>query len=126
MKVDPRAFFTGIGILAVIATALFFTGKKILRLFASILLGLIILDLLLIFVPSRLTEDAWWILHLPSAAILGFDEILERHGLFISTICHFADLILWSAVIIAPLMIREYLQRKAGNSKWSREKFHAP
>ena len=126
MKVDPRAFFTGIGILAVIATALFFTGKKILQLFASILLGLIILDLLLIFVPSRLTEEAWWILHLPSAAILGFDEILERHGLFISTIFHFADLILWSAVIIAPLTIREYLQRKTKSSKWSREKFHAP
>jgi hypothetical protein len=42
------------------------------------------------------TWGLWMTAHLPSIAVLGVDEIVERHGVFISTAAHFADLLLWA------------------------------
>jgi hypothetical protein len=42
------------------------------------------------------TWGLWMTAHLPSIVALGVDEIVERHGVFISTAAHFADLLLWA------------------------------
>ena len=62
------------------------------------------------------TWGLWMTAHIPSMAALGMDEIVERHGVVISTLGHLADLLLW-----ASLMTLVYRQvERAGGIEGSR------
>jgi hypothetical protein len=104
MKVDYTAFLISSGVLVYISMMLFCIRKRLLRIFLSIFIGFIVLEFLLPFLG--IGQGLWWCIHLPSVIILGVDETLERHGVFISTFFHFADLILWSAILMIPVALK--------------------
>lgn len=62
------------------------------------------------------TWGLWMAAHLPSIAALGVDEIVERHGVFISTAAHLADLLLWAGGMTLVYRAVELAERRKGRT----------
>jgi hypothetical protein len=115
MKVDNAGFHVGLGILASVDFILFIKARKRLKLFSIILFGFLCLEIILQYIPSKVAWSLWWFIHIPSAVILG-DEIFERFGIIISTAAHLLDLVLWSAMIMIPMLVNYYIECRSDNS----------
>ncbi|MBP7830720.1 MAG: hypothetical protein KA248_12470 [Kiritimatiellae bacterium] len=104
MRVDQT--ITNITLVAMIpaAVALFATRKAWLKSYSIVLFALTIVDLL-----ANVTGHGgllWWSpIHWPSSLVLGFDEIVENHGVITTTAGYVADLLIWSAIIAGGLAI---------------------
>ena len=110
-KVDAETLAVGLGAFAGLAVLLRLATGRFWRLLSVTLLVLAAVETPLYFselltplgllpYPAILAlGSTWWCLHLPSALLLGGDEILERHGLLLSTVAHLADLLLWGTLI---------------------------
>jgi hypothetical protein len=114
-KVDDRALVAGLTGMAALAAFLRVNRSSFLRLLGRAVLCFIGLELVLVVVGGEVLGSLWWAIHLPSALLLGVDEILERNGLVVSTLAHFADLLLWSAVAAAALSIQRRRYAVASN-----------
>ena len=97
-KVNERALYAGIASLAIAGVALRAAGPRSLRRFATALLCFAGLEALLVLLGGKVAGSIWWLLHAPSALLLGVDEILERYGPVVSTLAHLGDLVLWSVI----------------------------
>lgn len=111
MKCDLTAVSIVTGAFIPIAGGLFWLRRRALQFFAMHLAFLSVLDLLLVWVGVG--ERLWWLIHFPSDILLGFDEILERHGLLVSTIAHVGDLVFWAGLFTLPIAIRIACQTNA-------------
>ena len=113
MRVDPATVQIATSALIPATAALACIRLRLLQIFAVHLFGFLVLDGVLLFLGFG--GELLWVIHMPSAAVLGWDEILERHGVWVSTILHFADLVFWSAILSIPMAVqlsRERTQRQ--------------
>lgn len=109
MRLDPT--ITNIALTGLVAASvgIFATGRKFFRSWAMTLFTLALLDLLANLFGFG--PIFWWSpLHFPSTFALGFDEIVENHGVITTTIGYVLDLVLWSVVIA--LGIRMWKRRR--------------
>jgi hypothetical protein len=109
MKINPTAVNITCAVLLPIAASLIHIRKRTIRIFATFLLGFLILEITQNLIGVG--EALWWIIHTPSVIALG-DEIVERHGILISTAGHVADLFLWSAVFSLPIAFKAHKAEK--------------
>src|SRR5437879_1218592 len=98
MKIDPHSVYVGMGVVGIVAGGLGVWRRKLARLFAVCLAAFLIFELICFVTGLEFLVPVWWAVHSPSAIALGADEILERHGAFLSTVFHLGDFFLWSAV----------------------------
>jgi hypothetical protein len=124
MRVDATAAYIGMGIVFALSGGLFVTRKRMLQLFAAFLFFFLLLEITLVAIPLPFdsARAIWWTVHLPSTAVLGFDEILERHGIFISIIGYLADFIFWSALLSIPMSVKLHLEKKEKIQKAQEQK----
>jgi hypothetical protein len=99
MKIDPQSVYLGMGIVGAFAGSLGIWRRRLVRIFAVCLAGFLLFELLCLLGGFELLTPVWWTVHMPSAIALGADEIVERHGVFVSTALHLGDFFLWSALI---------------------------
>ncbi len=116
MRIDPDAVGIGLAALLPVSVLCYLIRKRFFRIFAIVLLGLTVLEMAFPILPDW-TVEIRWSLHWPSTLILGGDEILERHGVWISTIGYIADLILWSVVGAIPLSMGLYSHKGQHNDR---------
>jgi hypothetical protein len=91
-----------------VALAIFATRKALLKSFAVTFSILVVLDLIANL--TGLGPFFWWSpLHWPSAIALGVDEIVENHGVVVTTIGYVADIFISAIVITAVVQL---LKRK--------------
>jgi hypothetical protein len=111
MKVDPQSIQIGMAVVAFIAALLGFCRRRLARVFACYLAAFLAFELFCALVRFDWVESLWWMVHMPSALLLGADEILERHGALVSTVFHLGDYFLWSAVFIGAVLLWERIRR---------------
>jgi hypothetical protein len=97
MRMDPDAVRIGHAALLPVWALCFYIPIRFCRVFAILLMVLTLLDMSFSMLPAW-SVKLQWAIHSPSTVILGGNEILERHGVWISTIGYMADLVLWSVV----------------------------
>ena len=87
-----------------VALAIFATRRALLKRFAITFATLLALDL-----TANLTGLGaffWWSpIHWPSTIALGADEIVENHGVAVTTIGYIVDIIIWSVLITGVVRI---------------------
>ena len=87
-----------------VALAIFAIRKALFKRFAITFATLLALDL-----TANLTGLGaffWWSpIHWPSTIALGADEIVENHGVAVTTIGYIVDFIIWSVLIIGVVRI---------------------
>jgi hypothetical protein len=113
MKITEPALYSGILGQSIVYLCLLCSRKRIPTIIGSYGLGLSLVELVCALLTVSLVVQsipfglmvpiffAWWWIHIPSAVFLGVDEIVERHGAFLSAVAHFADLLLWTATLSA-------------------------
>ncbi len=83
-----------------VVIAIFSTGRRRFKGFAITLGTLVLLDLI-----ANLTGVGaffWWSpIHWPSTIALGVDEIVENHGVTVTTVGYIVDLVIWAVIITA-------------------------
>ena len=98
MRLEQLPVSVSLTLMLPVALAIFSTRKAILKTFSITFATLLILDL-----AANLTglgAFLWWSpLHWPSTIALGVDEIVENHGVAMTTIGYIVDIILWSVLI---------------------------
>jgi hypothetical protein len=97
MRMDPDAVGIGHAALLPVWALCFYIPIRFCRVFAILLMVLTLLDMSFSMLPAW-SVKLQWAIHSPSTVILGGNEILECHGVWISTIGYMADLVLWSVV----------------------------
>jgi len=96
-----------------VALAIFATRKAILKTFSVVFATLVALDLIANL--TGLGPFFWWSpLHWPSTMGLGVDEIVENHGVILTTIGYVADILIWAIVIT--VIVRQVRKKKAPNN----------
>lgn len=116
MKIDGTAWFASLTLLGPTAVLIRSGRKGFARRLANWFLVFLGAEILLSLIPVQTFGMLWWDLHMPSALALGVDEIAERHGIFLSTVAHFADLLLWSVFgVLAPSLYRQWRRDQAGS-----------
>lgn len=104
MRLDPTATNIALAGLVAASVGLWATRKSFIRSWAVTLFTLAALDLVANL--SGLGAWFWWSpLHMPSTCLLGFDEILENHGVIKTTGGYLLDLVAWSAAIALGISI---------------------
>ena len=111
MKIDPQSLYIGMGVVATVAGGLGMWRRRLSRMFAGCLAVLVAFEFVCLIVGLEFLVPVWWAVHLPSALALGADEILERHGAFVSTAFHLGDFFLWSALITGAFWFRDGRRR---------------
>ena len=111
MKIDPQCVSFGMGVVGAFAGVLGIWRRRLLRIFAASLAGLLAFELLCFLTGLEFLVPVWWAVHLPSTIALGADEILERHGALVSTVFHLGDFFLWSALVTGVFWFRGRRQR---------------
>ena len=107
MKIDPQSVYVGMGVVGAIAGGLGIWRRRLLRIFAVCLAGFLVFELLCLVAGLEFLVPVWWAVHMPSAIVLGADEILERHGAVVSTVFHLGDFFLWAALITGVFWFRQ-------------------
>jgi len=104
MRLELMPVNISLGAMLCATVAMFSVGKETVRRFAITLATLTALDLLANLVG--LGPFFWWSpLHWPSTIALGADEIVENHGVVLTTVGYIADLVIWAIVITAVICI---------------------
>lgn len=110
MRLHPTTVNLALACLIPACLALFATKRKFPRSYATSLVVLAVLDLIANL--AGFGPFLWWSpLHWPSTFALGVDEIVEHHGIFVSTLGYLLDLMLWALVIALALAIRRLTAR---------------
>lgn len=110
MKCDPTSVTIVTAAFIPVAGALFCIRRKPIQIFAVFLAAIAVLDLVVMW--SGVGGVLWWFMHFPSAIALGVDEIMETHGVLVSTAAHTADLVLWAALLSVPIALRAHRLKK--------------
>jgi hypothetical protein len=108
VKIDAQSVYVGMGALGAFA-AILGALRRELRFFVACIAGFLAFELICLITPLDSLRNVWWTVHAPSAILLGVDEILERHGVVVSTVFHLADFVFWSALATG---IVRYRKRK--------------
>ena len=104
-KVDERALYVGLASLTGVGVVLYRVRSRFLFQFSVAIFSFVGLEVLLGIVGTEAAGAVWWLIHSPSALALGVDEILERHGVVVSTLAHIGDLLLWSLVVASGVTV---------------------
>jgi hypothetical protein len=111
MKIDPHSVYVGMGVAGAVAGGLGIWRRRLSRIFALCLAAFLVFELFCLVVSPPFLEGVWWAVHMPSAMALGVDEIVERHGVVVSTALHLGDFLFWSALITGIFWLRDRRQR---------------
>ena len=99
-----------------VALAVFSIRRRLLKGFAIALGTLVLLDLIANL--TGLGTFFWWSpIHWPSTIALGVDEIVETHGVTVTTVGYILDLVIWAVIITA---IAGILKRKKAPNQASK------
>jgi|SRR6185369_7181443 len=111
MKINPQSVYVGMGVVGVVAGGLGIWRRRLSRIFAVCLAGFLAFELFCFLVALQFLAPVWWAVHMPSAIVLGADEILERHGAVVSTAFHLGDFFIWSALVTGVFWLRDKRRR---------------